>query len=271
MLEIDEVVIRKVQLHRLEYAVSQFLTSGEGDSEALVKCINHLASNSSQRHFDSADIATIKKLKSSSKSIRKSNRTNDKGNELNDSEVAQVSLLEGTSTEMNRKSPYSVNNIEAKNLSNRNNNAQIAQASQKSKPKSFFSDVVSAENIQALLQDQKANSAKELEYEQKTQQELMNDLAELTGILKDSTLQINRSVLEQNEQLTSIHHFASENHTELDYQKKQLNERSKEMKSSLWSSVLLICIVFTIFSVTYLIIRIFPKPSSSFTCPNRTI
>jgi len=58
----------------------------------------------------------------------------------------------------------------------------------------------------------------------------MNDLADLTGILKDSTMQINRSVLEQNDQLTSMHHFASENYEELEHQKKQVKYKYIQSK-----------------------------------------
>ena len=43
------------------------------------------------------------------------------------------------------------------------------------------------------------SSAKELENEQRNQMTLLKDLTELTGILKDSTMQISRSVVEQNE------------------------------------------------------------------------
>lgn len=51
-----------------------------------------------------------------------------------------------------------------------------------------------------------ATSAKELEEEEKTQNTLLADLMEYTGILKDSTVEINRSVVEQNE-VSRAHSF----------------------------------------------------------------
>lgn len=94
-------------------------------------------------------------------------------------------------------------------------------------------------------------SAKDLEMEQRTQAMLVNELSELTSLLKDSTMDINRAVNMQNivslvvyfidqscpsfccfncatfrfimQQLTSMSGYAAENRDELDRQKKRVS------------------------------------------------
>eukprot|EP01036_Dinobryon_divergens_P026969 gene26969-35674_t len=155
------------------------------------------------------------------------------------------------------------------NNSKSNKTFEAAKATSNNKPSApFFSDTISAENIQTLLLDQRISSAKELESEQRTQMTLLKDLTELTGILKDSTMQISRSVVEQNEQLSSIQLHAEENKEKLDNQRKQLNERSKKMESSLWNSMSLIVAVLLLFALTYIVIRLLPNRETDFTCRN---
>lgn len=61
-----------------------------------------------------------------------------------------------------------------------------------------FSDTTSADQISSLLHEQKTISSRELEHEQQTQQALIEEIAELTSILKESSSQLNKSVGLQN-------------------------------------------------------------------------
>jgi len=144
ILDIDDTIIRKLQLRRLEYAFSQHLTSGNGDSKSLMKCINHLTSN--LRQFDEVDKAIVQNLKATSKSIRKNTVGNfDNGSSVSELNDSRVSHSETT----NIRKVSNDNNIK-RHQSNLKAGVQAAQSQ-----KGFFSDVVSADNIQILLQDQK--------------------------------------------------------------------------------------------------------------------
>eukprot|EP01040_Poterioochromonas_malhamensis_P014881 gene14881-16560_t len=127
-------------------------------------------------------------------------------------------------------------------------------------------DKVSGEKIQKLLQQQKDIHSKELAEEQRTKNALLQELTDLTGILKNSTLDINRSVLFQNQQLTDIQKFAFENQEEIENQKKKMAERTKGMTTSIWTSIATIAWIAFLFVVTYIVIRLFPKPSSEYFC-----
>jgi len=127
-------------------------------------------------------------------------------------------------------------------------------------------DKVSGEKIQKLLQQQKDIHSKELAEEQRTKNALLQELTDLTGILKNSTLDINRSVLFQNQQLTDIQKFAFENQEEIENQKKKMAERTKGMTTSIWTSIVTIAWIAFLFVVTYIVIRLFPKPSSEYFC-----
>jgi hypothetical protein len=121
-------------------------------------------------------------------------------------------------------------------------------------------DTTSAERIHTLLQQQKHISTQEIEEENKIQSILTAELADLTGILREATLQMSTSVLEQNIQLDSIAQNASDNFDELSSQKKKMSEREKGMKSSFFTSIGSIFWILLLFVSTYGIIRIFPKP-----------
>mmetsp|Transcript_4670 Transcript_4670/g.4811 ORF Transcript_4670/g.4811 Transcript_4670/m.4811 type:complete len:270 (-) Transcript_4670:46-855(-) len=121
-------------------------------------------------------------------------------------------------------------------------------------------DTTSAERIHTLLQQQKHISTQEVEEETKIQSILTAELADLTGILREATLQMSTSVIEQNIQLDSIAQNASDNFDELSSQKKKMTEREKGMKSSFFTSIGSIFWILLLFVSTYGIIRIFPKP-----------
>lgn len=121
-------------------------------------------------------------------------------------------------------------------------------------------DTTSAERIHSLLQQQKHISTQEIEEENRIQSILTAELADLTGILREATLQMSTSVLEQNIQLDSIAQNASDNFDELSSQKKKMSEREKGIKSSFFTNIGSIFWILLLFVSTYAIIRIFPKP-----------
>jgi len=113
--------------------------------------------------------------------------------------------------------------------------------------------------IQMLLQQQKDLSAQELEAERVNHNILSAEAAELTGVLKEATLLMRESVLEQNVNLDSIHLQAQENMAELDEQNKKIKERTKNMRNSVVSTFGSYIWIVSLFVLTYAIIRIFPR------------
>jgi len=145
----------------------------------------------------------------------------------------------------------------------RNNAAALAAAEQEDAyggRGEGSSDTTSAARITQLLQQQKDISTQEIEEEKKAQAVLTAELAEMTALLKDATLQIHSSVSSQNVQLDSLQHHAVDNMEELHRQKKKMNEREKGMTKSVWASVGTIFWIVAMFVVTYAVIRLFPKP-----------
>ncbi len=80
-----------------------------------------------------------------------------------------------------------------------------------------------ADKIIHLLQEQKDLNTKELESERQTHDLLTYELAEMTSMLKESTLRMRQSILKQNIQLDDIHKEATENMEAVNEQKKQVN------------------------------------------------
>lgn len=122
------------------------------------------------------------------------------------------------------------------------------------------SDTTSAARITQLLQQQKDISTQEIEEERKVQSVLTAELAEMTSVLKEATLQIHSSVASQNIQLDSLQQHTAENMEELNSQKKKMGQREKGMKRSIMSSVGSIFWIVIMFVLTYAVIRLFPKP-----------
>lgn len=107
----------------------------------------------------------------------------------------------------------------------------------------------------------------ELEREQSKKRVLLEDLVELTSVLKESTLGISQSVVSQNMQLEEMHKFAAENAMELERQKKRVNERRQSMSTSLWTNISNIVWLIAVFICTYLVILLLPKSSQpAYTC-----
>lgn len=121
-------------------------------------------------------------------------------------------------------------------------------------------ETTSADKIHQLLQKQKDLSSQEIESEKKEQQMLAIELSDLTATLKESSLQINKTVAGQNQNLKMIKSHAISNAAELDSQNKKMRERQKTMQTGFWASISSLIFILVGFTVTYLIIRIMPKP-----------
>lgn len=125
---------------------------------------------------------------------------------------------------------------------------------------SASTSTVSADRIQTLLQQQKDTVQIAVESELRDQLALESELAELTGVLKDVTVNINRAVLEQNITLDSIQDAVIDNADEVASQKEKMTVREKKSTASLFTTVGTIVMVLVIFAATYAIIRLIPKP-----------
>jgi len=84
-------------------------------------------------------------------------------------------------------------------------------------------DTSSAGRIQSLLQQQKDNTQAQVEAELSSQRVLEGELAELTGVLKDVTQSINRTVMDQNATLDAIQTAVEDNAEEVAAQKDKVS------------------------------------------------
>jgi len=142
-------------------------------------------------------------------------------------------------------------------------NQHLAAELEKEKENTYAQsqDTTSAEKIQTLLQQSKDISAQELEQEQHKHNQLLGQVSELVGSLKEATLLMNKLVVEQNEQLDQIAEVAEENMTELSDQREKMKEATKEMGSSVWTTVGTLFWLMSMFVATYVVMRMFPKPA----------
>jgi len=122
-------------------------------------------------------------------------------------------------------------------------------------------DTTSAEKIQSLLQQSKDISAQELEQEQHKHDQLLGQVGELVGSLKEATLLMSKLVVEHNAQLDEITEVAGENMAELGDQREKMKETAKEMSTSIWTTVGTLFWLMSMFVVTYVAMRMFPKPA----------
>jgi hypothetical protein len=117
-----------------------------------------------------------------------------------------------------------------------------------------------AGKIQQLMLLQKDLSAQAIETERQNHAILAAEVASLTSVLKEATLQMHRSVLEQNVQLESLQTVAAKNQAELDKQSKKTKEAAQTMTTSVWATIGTIVWLVSWFVITYGVIRFFPKP-----------
>ena len=75
--------------------------------------------------------------------------------------------------------------------------------------------------------------------------------------------QISETVLAQNVRLDSLQQHAAQNAEEIIRQRKKVKEREKNMMTSIFGSMLTIVYVAIVFILTYIVIRLFPKPKGS--------
>jgi hypothetical protein len=122
-------------------------------------------------------------------------------------------------------------------------------------------DTTSGEKIHSLLQQSRNIASQELEHEQSKHNELVSEMGELVGSLKDAALLMNKLVVQQNVELDEIAVVATENTTELEGQREKMKEQTKSMSKSVWTTVGTVIWLLVWFAVTYLVMRLFPSPS----------
>ena len=93
-------------------------------------------------------------------------------------------------------------------------------------------DETTAAGITSLLQQSADLRALEIEQERQKHTELLFHMSDLVGGLKDSTILMNKLVVEQNEQLEQIGQEAEENVGELERQKQSMEKETKKMTLS---------------------------------------
>jgi hypothetical protein len=98
----------------------------------------------------------------------------------------------------------------------------------------------SSGRIQSLLQQQKDHTQQQVEAELRSQHALEDELADLTGVLKDVTVGINRAVMEQYVTLYAIQEAVVDNAAEVQAQKKKVGEDACMHCTALYCTVLLL-------------------------------
>lgn len=116
-------------------------------------------------------------------------------------------------------------------------------------------------NEQQLLHKQLLLSSSELDEQRLNQQLLLRELAGLTDSLKEGILKVNSQVKEQNLELDAISAYASKNFSELATQRERMGKKEKEMKRGVFESAYTVLWVLALLVVTYVAIRLAPKPS----------
>ena len=242
-----------VDMTRFLYFSKKLLLSRP--SKSLIEQCKTIIDNSTTTTSTSRDIASqmtdMKNLIVIKEKELKSMHTNEDNYDstINTTNTSTYTTTNTTNT-TNTNANSIINNTIKKHNTNNSINDDITP----------FDDTTSAEKIQNLLIQQKTILSKELEDEKRSQDILALELADLTNVLKEATLNMHQSVYQQNIQLDQIQHHAVENVEELERQKKKMTEREKVMKSSIWGTFGSIIWVIVLFIVTYIVIRLFPKP-----------
>ena len=121
-------------------------------------------------------------------------------------------------------------------------------------------DTTSGQKISVLLQQSEQITTQELEREQAKHEQLVSEVSEMVGSLKESAILMNTLVLDQNLQLDDMTQIASDNMEELGTQRDKMKEQTKTMATSVWTTVGTVLWILFMFSAAYAVMRIFPKP-----------
>ena len=121
-------------------------------------------------------------------------------------------------------------------------------------------DTTTAEGITSLLQQSADMDAQEIEQERMKHDELLFHMSDLVSGLKDTTLLMNKMVVEQNVNLSEIQQEAGQNIEELEQQKDKMKQETDKMTMSFWTTLYTAAWLIGMFVATYLVIKIFPAP-----------
>ena len=121
-------------------------------------------------------------------------------------------------------------------------------------------DKTTAEGITSLLQQSADMDAQEIEQERMKHDELLFHMSDLVSGLKDTTLLMNKMVVEQNVNLSEIQKEAGQNIEELEQQKDKMKQETDKMTMSFWTTLYTAAWLIGMFVATYLVIKIFPAP-----------
>lgn len=117
-------------------------------------------------------------------------------------------------------------------------------------PQSKISSIVRGENQLILAQLDQDDF--------KIQAQLTDELAILSSHLKQSSLAMHETLVAQNKTMDEVSHAADDNFNELKQQMLQLTNQAKKDHYAWLSSTLIVIGVIAMFSITYIVIRLFP-------------
>lgn len=121
-------------------------------------------------------------------------------------------------------------------------------------------DTTTSAGISSLLQQSADMDAQEIEQERMKHDELLFHMSDLVSGLKDTTLLMNKMVVEQNVNLDEIQQEAGQNIEELEQQKDRMKRETAKMTMSFWTTLYTAAWLIVMFVGTYIVIKIFPKP-----------
>lgn len=116
----------------------------------------------------------------------------------------------------------------------------------------------SISKIQEIMIKQKDLSSEDMELERSMHRSLIHELSLLTSSLKFETENISQAVAVQNIKLESVRVHTSENSIEIDKQRKSVGERGKWVYSVVFTNIVMILYIVSIFSLTCMIVRMIP-------------
>eukprot|EP00033_Pygsuia_biforma_P003974 GCRY01004352.1.p1 GENE.GCRY01004352.1~~GCRY01004352.1.p1 ORF type:complete len:254 (-),score=32.61 GCRY01004352.1:36-797(-) len=118
-------------------------------------------------------------------------------------------------------------------------------------------------SIGELRQRQHKPSTKDeklaLMHEQETQEEITNDLLDLTSVLKQQSLQLNRFVNKDLEVLEQTEAVTQQNLTTIKKENSFLDSLTKKSSSNFWTSITMVLFVCMTFFTMWVFMKAFPK------------
>jgi hypothetical protein len=171
--------VDSVNLRRFQRAMNNRVSAGDDIDETAIDTVKHIQKSGSLSSKD--DLIIIKDLLA----IKKTRKTG----KLTESSVSNVAVG------VTYQKEETINDDRTKE---KTSTIRKQAGPPKKTVATIFDDTTSAEKIHSLLLDQKDLSAQDLDKEQQSKFKLMEELSELTNVLKTTTTHINETLTLQN-------------------------------------------------------------------------